>query len=206
MPTPRNLLVQTDDFCFFAKPRGIATIPGTSVVREDSFWARAEAEVGQRLWVVHRLDRGTSGVVLFAKNANAHAEANDWFGSRRVKKKYWFIAEGTPRIPMYRIEEPIDGKRSLTQVRVLEKVSVRINAAGPIALDCFRGEATPTTGRKHQIRIHLASLGHPIVGDREYGARPGISPHFFLHARSLEVPGLPVVEAPLPEEWKKLWP
>jgi 23S rRNA-/tRNA-specific pseudouridylate synthase len=201
------ILLETADFCFFDKPCGIPTIPAGNVPREETFLAAAEEMLDRPLWVVHRLDRDTSGVILFAKTAAFHREASLMFENREVKKQYWFMAGGKPDLPVFKVDLPIDGKRSRTQFRVLSRHGAY-----------FCGEALPLTGRKHQIRIHLTKSGFPILGDTLYGGRPTLKiphgsgegelralPHFFLHARSLTVGDLPRVEAPLPDEWHSLW-
>jgi tRNA pseudouridine32 synthase/23S rRNA pseudouridine746 synthase len=200
------------------KPAGLLVIPGRGEP-ETTVLDAAQAELG-KLWVVHRLDRGTSGVLLFARSAAAHAALNAAFDSRRVKKRYLAVVAGAPPDEQ-RIEVPIAAARrgrmrparpgdarakaAATYVRVLEHL------AGPPALALV--ECVPETGRTHQIRVHLMAAGTPLVVDPDYGPRPpivgadgrpliGRTP---LHAASLAfdhpVSGAPLrVEAPLPDD------
>lgn len=126
------------------------------------------------LWVVHRLDRETSGVILFALSAEAHRSLNTQFEQRRTLKTYHALVEGSPDW----VERSIDlalrpngdrkhrtvvdsrrGKPAQTDLRVLRRFACRALV-----------EAVPRTGRTHQIRAHLAAVGAPIIGDRLYGA------------------------------------
>jgi 23S rRNA pseudouridine1911/1915/1917 synthase len=164
--------------------------------------------------VVHRLDRDTSGLMVVARNDQAHQALAQQFQDREVEKIYLALVHGRMKQPQGRITAPIardpvrrtrmttrltSGRAALTEYRVLEQfekfsyLEVRIG-----------------TGRTHQIRVHLASLRHPIVGDRLYGAPsapPGLPPlsRFFLHAHRLRFrlpsSGDPIrFEVPLPEE------
>ncbi len=197
-----NLAGQTPDYWAVAKPAGWLVIPGRDPRdKAPVLHAWVEAQGGARAWVVHRIDRGTSGLVLFARNPEAHARANGWFEAHRVKKEYDLIAQGQPALPMLRCDSPIEGKRSLT---LIER-----KAQGHGA---FLGRARISTGRRHQIRIHAAKAGHPILGDREYGGPevwtpgPGLAPiavgRVALHAARLELPeGAGMFEAPWPADF-----
>jgi 23S rRNA pseudouridine955/2504/2580 synthase/23S rRNA pseudouridine1911/1915/1917 synthase len=178
---------------------------------------------GRDLYPVHRLDRETSGVVLFAKHEEAHRLLSKMFESREMKKTYWAFTAGVPEwdhclcsIPLSRAEGKkgrgralIDlkhGKPSETDFRVKD----RFGDIGWI-------EAKPHTGRLHQIRIHLKSLGVPILWDHTYWneawkshAHPDLPPQTLpLHARTLEFShpfgGKPVlIECPMEEEMRNL--
>ena len=168
----------------------------------------------ERPGIVHRLDRGTSGVLLVARNDAAHRNLAAQFASRKVQKVYTALVHGTVRAERGRIEKPISrdparrvrmtargerGRAAITEYRVLRRF------AGYTLL-----EVEIKTGRTHQIRAHFASLGHPVAGDRLYGTPakpPGRPPldRLFLHARRVRflqpTTGEPVtVEAPLPAE------
>jgi len=161
------------------KPAGLLVIPGRGSP-EPTVLDAAQAQHG-RLWVVHRLDRGTSGVLLFARDAATHAALNAAFDSRRVNKRYLAVVAGEPPDEQ-RIDVPIaaarrgrmragrpddaGAKSAATFVRVLERF------AGPPAMtlvECF-----PETGRTHQIRVHLMVAGTPLVSDADYGPRPAL--------------------------------
>lgn len=149
-------------------------------------WVRRELGPA---WVCHRLDLETSGVWLVARTAEAHREAGGWFEGHRIKKEYVFLAEGTPRLPVLRLDAPIEGHKSVTQVQVLERFK-----------GGFHGVARPQSGRRHQIRIHLSGVGHPIWGDTRYGSRREDIVRTALHARSLELPTGERFEAPIPSD------
>jgi 23S rRNA pseudouridine1911/1915/1917 synthase len=161
--------------------------------------------------IVHRLDRGTSGVLLVARTDAAHRALAEQFASRTVEKTYLGLVEGRVRADSGRIAKPIardpvhrtrmtarlgQGREALTDYRVIER------------FDRFTYlEVRIGTGRTHQIRVHLSNLGHPVAGDRLYGAKSG--PRIFLHAWRIgflsPATGERVtVEAPLPvelEQW-----
>ncbi len=164
--------------------------------------------------IVHRLDRFTSGVMLVAKTDAAHRALAEQFSGRRVEKVYLALVHGAVKQERGRIEKPIardparrvrmtsrlaSGRAAWSEYRVLRRL------AGSTLLEVRIG-----TGRTHQIRVHLAALGHPVVGDRLYGA-PALVPgrpepgRFFLHAHRIrfcqptdgrEI----VVESPLPPD------
>lgn len=152
--------------------------------------------------IVHRLDRGTSGVILIAKTQRMFMHLKDLFAERLIEKEYAAIVEGAPPraqgvvegylVPSqreYRKKElrslPLAGRArsSRTRYEILEK-------RGVISIVRF----FPETGRTHQIRVHAASLGAPILGDRLYGAKIALPPQFagrfFLHAARIRFPGL----------------
>lgn len=160
--------------------------------------------------IVHRLDRFTSGVILVARTDEAHRNLADQFSSRRVEKAYLALVHGVVKADSGRIERAISrnlihrfkmtttsddrGRYAISEYRVVERfakftlVEVRIG-----------------TGRTHQIRVHMASLGHRVAGDTVYGAPAHPSGRFFLHARRITfanpATGLPqTIEAPLPPE------
>ena len=160
-------------------------------------------------FVVHRLDRETSGVVAMAKSAAVAERLSAAFRERRVGKSYLAVVEGSPADA--ELTDPIgldkrrprarrvraDGQRAHTTLTVLGR-------RGALALV----EAVPHTGRTHQIRVHVAHHGWPIVGDRLYGGPMVVRlddvvlevPRTLLHARRLELPGWPPFEAPVPED------
>jgi tRNA pseudouridine32 synthase/23S rRNA pseudouridine746 synthase len=172
---PLRILFQDSQLAALDKPPGLLVIPGRGTA-EPTLRAIAEAELG-RLWVIHRLDRGTSGLVLFARSAGAHRTMNLAFDNREVAKRYLAlvrIAPGSdpgerridlPLVPgrrgRMRPARPGDqgAKEAATRIRTLERW-------GDLALV----EALPETGRTHQIRVHLAAVGCPLAVDPEYGS------------------------------------
>jgi 23S rRNA pseudouridine1911/1915/1917 synthase len=159
--------------------------------------------------IVHRIDKDTSGVILVARNDEAHRKLAAQFAARKVDKTYLALVQGRVERESGRIDKPI-----ARDPRHRTRMTARLGA-GRRAISDYRVsrrferhtllEVDILTGRTHQIRAHLASIGHPVAGDRLYGAAPGPIPRFFLHAGKIrfESPatGQPVtVEAPLPAE------
>ncbi len=194
-----QVLALTAQWLVVSKPSGWLTIPGRNPERNPpqilSEWA---VKNYSPIWVVHRLDRETSGVVLFARTEESHRLANSWFQDRRVKKIYSCLASGIPLTPVFKVNEPVNGVHAITQVEVKECFQ-----------QSFLGKVLPRTGRRHQIRIHLSNRGHPILGDSMYRGLKQVSlgtsslsvSRVALHAASLELPGGEVFEAPLPEDF-----
>lgn len=178
---PLSILFQDERFIAVDKPAGLLAIPGRNLL-EPSLLRILEAKFpDEKIWVVHRIDRETSGVILFAKNESSHRLANEWFSSHAVKKEYLALASGSPGAPALRVNRPIEGKASLSQVQVVERFT-----------DAFLARVRIATGRRHQIRIHLQAEEFPILGDLKYGGAltlHGISfPRVALHAEKLVLP------------------
>ena len=175
--TPQiDVLASSDEWIAVNKPAGMPTQPE----RERKQLSLEEAlRVEQKaIWLVHRLDTPTSGVVLFARTQGAAARLSRLFRDGEVEKTY--LARVTP--PMTEavtIETPIDGKTAVTEVAPGNPAIVRI-----------------LTGRTHQIRIHLASIGHPVDGDRRYGGAQ--APRLMLHAWKLQHSSFGEIVAPAP--------
>src|SRR3712207_5806793 len=117
-----EILAQSADWVVLNKPPGWLTIPGRSGARAVSgiLLPWVEERFG-RTWVVHRIDVETSGVILFARTAEAHRKASLWFQRHEVRKTYDFLGAGSPHAPMARIQEPIEGSPSITQMEVKER-------------------------------------------------------------------------------------
>jgi 23S rRNA pseudouridine1911/1915/1917 synthase len=169
----------------------------------------------ERPGIVHRLDKETSGLIMIAKNERAHRWLQDQFRNRTVEKKYLALVDGKPPTPSGRVEAPIGRNsthRKLMSVVPLEKGRSAVSEYR--TLESFPAytllEVHPLTGRTHQIRVHMAFLGCPVVGDTVYGKKTAtlkLGRHF-LHAIKLKIilPGEKepkVFEAGLPEELKK---
>ncbi len=229
---PLDILFEDQDLILVNKPPGLVVHPapghrGGTLLNALLHHCPNLAQVGDlsRPGLVHRLDKDTSGILVAAKNASAHATLVRQFHDRQVDKTYVALVWGrfaksqgeidqeVGRHPSQRQKmsvHPRRGKPAVTSWRVLAAYP------GPVTLL----ELSPKTGRTHQLRVHLAALGHPIVGDATYGgsaARLRGIPHLkglrplvtrqLLHARSLQFShprsGAPISgEAPLPEDFK----
>ena len=153
------------------KPSGLLTIPDRFDAKLPSLRKYLQDRYGE-IFVVHRLDRDTSGLILFAKTEQAHAFYNQAFEERRIEKTYLGLVHGSPLQSAGTIDKPIahhrsiqgrmvvhrSGKPSVTHYRVMQHF-------GLYSLVEFRIE----TGRTHQIRVHMQDLGHPVVCDELYG-------------------------------------
>jgi len=171
------------------KPAGLLAVPGRGPLLQDCIAGRVQALVPAAR-VVHRLDRDTSGLMLMALDADAQRHLSRQFEERSVRKVYECIVHGVPdvsaglvdlaiardpdRPPRYRID-PMAGRSSQTAWRVIDRHGATT-----------RLEVEPRTGRSHQIRLHLATLGHPILGDPLYGDAAA-APRMLLHATRLTV-------------------
>jgi tRNA pseudouridine32 synthase/23S rRNA pseudouridine746 synthase len=193
------------------KPPGVLTVPGRGEDPSTSLWRRLEQDRGERLWVVHRLDRETSGVLVLARTAEAHRQGSVAFEKGQVEKEYLAFAHGVPSASV--IQEPLlVGERGRVSVApagqkgakaALTRVSVvrRWPQHGVSLVKCL-----PATGRQHQIRVHLAHVGAPLLCDALYGERESPWPmsRVALHAQRLVVPpswGGHELVAPLPEDF-----
>lgn len=166
-----------------------------------------------KIWTVHRLDKETSGVIIFAKDSETHKFLNDQFANRQVKKEYHAVVQGFPSWKEKTIDYPLktngDRKhRSVIDTKYGKKSKTLLRVIGKSDLFCYL-EVFPATGYTHQIRAHCAAIGLPILGDNLYFRGCKINKflepdHLFLHANSLEI-YLPTVKksqqfiAPLPQ-------
>jgi len=177
-PADLPIIKVTDDWVAVNKPAGMPTQPPRDrAVRSLEELLRVEY---REIYLVHRLDTPTSGVVLFARTRAAAAKFSELFATGAMRKIYVAIVDGAIEKEIT-IDSPIEGREALTIVRPLggSRVEVEIK-----------------TGRTHQIRIHLASIGHPVAGDRRYGG-PNAE-RLLLHAWKLEHATIGTLEAPLP--------
>lgn len=194
-PAPLAVVYDDPDLVAVDKPPGLTVHPaagqpdGTLANALLALYPEIEGVGGPgRAGIVHRLDKGTSGLLVAAKNEAAHAGLRAQFKDRLVSKRYLALVVGAPSEDRAVIDAPVG--RHPRQRQRMAAVSGGRPAATPYrVLERLRGytlvEASPKTGRTHQVRVHLASIGHPLAGDRTYGRRvAGLGRHF-LHAAFL---------------------
>ncbi|MFA7283488.1 MAG: RluA family pseudouridine synthase [Candidatus Omnitrophota bacterium] len=198
-------IVFEDDWLLVAdKPAGLLSVPSsggksrnlTDILNQDA----AERNLTYRFYPCHRLDRDTSGLIVYAKSRQIEKKMADAFRARQVEKKYIAFVHGKLPVPQGRISSPIEGKSALTMYR---KTGER-NAYSIV-------EVSPLTGRTNQIRIHFKRLCHPLVGEDRFAFRkdfPLRAKRVCLHAGYLsfkhpETGKMLVWESPLPEDMKK---
>ena len=194
------------------KPPDVLVVPGRGEDPSDSLHHRLQLARGERLWVVHRLDRETSGVLVFARSAEAHRGWSMAFEAGQIEKSYLALCAGRPTEKLVRV--PLVDDDALRRVRAGapgEKAAKP--AQTKISLVRFWPEhglslvrCLPLTGRRHQIRVHLALAGAPILCDPLYGSReaPFGAQRTMLHAERLVPPprlGAGELYAPLPRDF-----
>lgn len=174
------------------KPAGLLSVPGRLPENKDCLVTRLQIDYPDAL-TVHRLDMATSGLMVFARGAEAHRTLSKAFADRRVSKRYIAVVAGRlegqgevdlplitdwPNRPRQMVDHEI-GKPSLTRWRVLahERATTRV-------------ELEPVTGRSHQLRVHMMAIGYPIVGDVFYAPADieVLSRRLLLHAECLSLP------------------
>jgi len=205
------ILFENDDIVVVNKPEGLASIPERRKDR-PSLRIMLSEMYEQKLRIVHRLDKHTSGVIIFAKNPRTHRFITRQFAERTVQKFYLALVHGVldddqgvidKRLRKYgsgRVAiDDEHGKECLTEFQVVER------------FDSYTlCQVHPMTGRLHQIRVHFFSIGHPIVGDPYYGDREFQSqfPRLMLHAAKISFQMPPdeqlTIEAPLPESFTEV--
>lgn len=184
-------LIHVDDSLLVAdKPAGMLAVPGRGEDKQDCLYTRIRQEFPDAL-VVHRLDMATSGLIVFARGAEMQRRLSRMFREREVDKGYVAVAAGRlpaageialpiaadwPNRPRQKVDH-LHGKHSLTRYRLL---------AHDAAANTSRVELEPVTGRTHQLRVHMAAAGHPILGDALYGGGAGRdAERLLLHASVL---------------------
>ncbi|MCH2137735.1 MAG: RluA family pseudouridine synthase [Phycisphaerales bacterium] len=176
----------------FNKPTSLLSVPGIGPDKADCLVARADTEF-PGIRIVHRLDRDTSGLIVLARDAQAHRDLSIQFQEREVDKTYEALVLGVPDADEGHIDaairkdldnpprqciDPVQGRPSQTCWQVIG----RDDDAGTARLSL-----TPTTGRSHQLRLHLLHIGHPILGDDLYAPPAGLAlaDRLCLHATML---------------------
>lgn len=142
-----------------------------------------ERELGTP-WMVHRLDRGTSGAIIVARNADAHRGLGRCFQDRKVAKSYLALVLGRPAMPHITVKIPLEGKAAFSEIQRLQTWRLEAASVSEVRVDL-------RTGRQHQARRHLFESGTPVLGDRMYGGVLAVEifliPRLLLHAERLEI-------------------
>jgi tRNA pseudouridine32 synthase/23S rRNA pseudouridine746 synthase len=173
------------------KPYDLLSVPGKGPDKQDCLWFRVQQQGFPTARIVHRLDYATSGLMVLALTASAHALISKQFQQREVSKRYHAIISGIPTEDNGIIDQPLrcdwerrplqmvdheQGKQAITRWEVIERLS-----------NATRVHLFPKTGRSHQLRVHMLWMGHPIAGDRFYAdeAALSLSDRLMLHAEEL---------------------
>lgn len=198
-----DIIYCDDSLLIVNKPAGLLSVPGRGMDKADSMTTRVQNKFPDAL-CVHRLDMSTSGLLLFARGKNMHSLISRLFREHKIHKSYIALVAGRMKITAGEVNLPLgadwpnrprqkvdftSGKPALTRYRVLE------NTENPNYLSTHqqepdfaanRVELEPVTGRTHQLRVHMAAIGHPIFGDALYGgAASKTVERLMLHARAL---------------------
>lgn len=217
-----RVLWRDDDVIALDKPAGLAVQGGTGTTKHlDAMLDLLRFGAAERPRLVHRLDKDTSGVLLLARTAFAASRLAEAFRGKTARKYYWAVTVGVPRPFQGRIDAPLakeggprgervaqdeEGRKAVSLYSVLEPAGKR---AAKVAL-------WPLTGRTHQLRVHMAAIGTPILGDGKYGGAGAfisgaeLPRQLHLHAWRIIVPhprgGRPIdVSAPLPAHMERTW-
>jgi 23S rRNA pseudouridine1911/1915/1917 synthase len=165
-------LYEDDDLIIVNKPAGLLVVPDRYKHELPSLNKLLETKMGHKIWVVHRLDRDTSGVICFAKNEETHRYLSILFQERDVNKFYAGLVTGIVTPPEGRIESPIaehpaqNGKMVVARKGKMAVTDYKVVEQWPLySLLQFQIH----TGRTHQVRVHMQSIGHPLVCDELYG-------------------------------------
>ena len=190
---PLEIIYKDSSVIVLNKPSGLLTVPGRLQKHKDCLLSRAKRAFFGTL-LVHRLDMDTSGVIIFARTSSAQKELNKQFEKREAKKIYFAELVGHIKDSAGTINLPIapdwqnrplqkicttTGKHSLTKWKLIERTKENTSLV----------ELIPVTGRSHQLRIHMKSIGYPIIGDSFYGSRNAEKSvdRLHLHASSLQI-------------------
>ncbi len=188
--TPLTFLYEDEAICLIDKPAGLLSVPGRGENHDDCLMQRLE-DINPNMLLIHRLDCATSGVMIFAKDKLSQKKLGRQFEKRATQKTYIAEIYGHPSTEQGRIEaamrcdwenrpiqiiDPIDGRNAITDWQIIEKRT----ETSLVALK-------PETGRSHQLRVHMAHLGHPILGDAFYANDKiyEMTDRLHLHAQSL---------------------
>ena len=215
LPAEQRLPVLYQDEWLIAvhKPAGLVVHASDDAPMRDTCLRRVRSQTGRRVFPCHRLDRPTSGLLLFAFSGQIARPVFEAFERREIGKSYWALCRGYLQEGQHELERPIDERWALTRFRTLHHYLVPMKVGRYASARYSLLEVNPVSGRRHQIRRHLKHLGHPIVGDGQHGDRDhnrfwqdcwGL-PGMFLASRSLEL-AHPISGQPLTLQAPLAWP
>jgi len=205
-----NPIYEDEHLLVFEKPSGLLSVPGRGPEKQDCLSKRVQ-DIYTDALVVHRLDQDTSGLIVMARGIEAQRRISRLFETRQVSKRYMAVVAGNPLLTQTHVPNNEEGWRAIEGNIMLdwERRPIHIiHPDGKPSLSLWRMvqagdtasliELEPFTGRTHQLRVHMQSLGHPMLGDSLY-APPDIkalTPRLMLHAQDIGFPH-PFSEEPL---------
>ncbi|MDF1563379.1 MAG: RNA pseudouridine synthase [Deltaproteobacteria bacterium] len=208
-------IAQGEGWVAVAKPSGLPVVPTRQDPEGETVQRLLEAELGQKVWVVHRLDMLTSGVLVLATDLEAHRRLSLAFEKREVEKTYLALcrrqdpdAPTAGRIDLPIAENPLGGMQVVREPDPTVKARASQTRFRVLSLekDLAAIEARPRTGRRHQIRLHLAAVGWPLAIDPLYGGKEPLEKdgvrceRLTLHAWQLSLPGEETLVCPPPPD------
>jgi 23S rRNA pseudouridine955/2504/2580 synthase len=217
------ILFEDDDVIVLNKPAGLAVQGGTGLKENlDDMLQGLEVKGQGKPKLVHRLDRDTSGVLVVARTTFAAAKLTEAFRARDTQKIYWGVTLGVPKPPRGRIDAPLVKQGEIMVVAKTDEEEEEAKSAATLyqVVESVKKQAAfvamwPLTGRTHQLRVHMAMLETPLIGDRLYGRDveslpvESLGQGLHLHARRLIIPhprhGVIDIKAPLGAEMQKTW-
>ena len=215
-PTKFDIIFEDNQIIAVTKPANLLSI-ATDKLETDTLHSYVVEYLQHQnpkawVWVVHRLDKRTSGIMLFAKNKTSKEYIQSQFANRTIHRTYYALIEGTPKSTQGTIHNHLFEDKNLrvrvckSETKGAKEAITHWNVESDYS-DTTLVQIMIETGRRHQIRIHMSDMGHPVVGDIEYGASPNSSKRLRLHAFSLEFihPETedPIrLESPLPSQLK----
>jgi 23S rRNA pseudouridine1911/1915/1917 synthase len=169
------LLFEDEEILVVAKPAGLLTAPTPESDRGNLADLLAR-ERGIRVFVPHRIDLDTSGILVFAKTEDSNRELSHTFKEHAIERKYLAVVDGAWPEDLVQVDAEVGGKSALSYFTVVERLGDRATLV----------EVRLETGRTHQIRLHAAGVGHPVLGDKQYGTVSALAPpRMALHAKHL---------------------
>ncbi len=167
-----SIIFEDENIIVLNKPSNLLVLPDRYNQSLPNLYRILKEEFGE-IFVVHRIDKETSGVIVFAKHAEAHSSLNLQFEDRQVEKKYIAIVVGTPKEAEGKIDAPISESQTRPGIMKVNSKHGKPSITNFRVVEMFDGyalvEARPESGRMHQIRVHLASIGLPVMCDKVYG-------------------------------------